>query len=206
MPSFVYFDLGNVLWTFDEDRACRNAADVLGVSADQVRHAVYESGLQSRFEHGRISTAGFLETLVASLENPKPLSDPQILANALSDMFTPIEPMAAVIDQLRNSGTPMGILSNTCDAHWNWIGQQRHPMMAGPFDATVLSFEVNSMKPDDQIYRAAELSAGVASDQILFLDDKPENIRAAKQRGWRAEQCFGGDQAISVLKKHNVLD
>lgn len=204
MPSFVYFDLGNVLWTFDEDRACRNAADVLGVSAGQVRDAVYESGLQNRFEHGRISTAGFLEALLVSLENPKPVSDPQLLADALSDMFQPIEPMTAVIDQLRISGTRMGILSNTCDAHWNWILRQQHPMMAGLFDAVVLSFEVNAMKPDDQIYRAAELSAGVPSDQILFLDDKAENVRAAKQRGWQAEQCFGGDQAISVLERYGL--
>jgi FMN phosphatase YigB (HAD superfamily) len=165
---------------------------------------VYESGLQNRFEHGRISTAGFLETLVASLENPKPVSDPRLLTDALSDMFQPIESMTAAIDQLRNSGTRMGILSNTCDAHWNWILRQQHPMMSGPFDAIVLSFEVNAMKPDDQIYRAAELSAGVPSDQILFLDDKAENVRAAKQRGWQAEQCLGGDSAIGVLKRHGL--
>jgi HAD superfamily hydrolase (TIGR01509 family) len=77
--------------------------------------------------------------------------------------------------------------------------------MVGPWDAVVLSFQVNSMKPDDQIYRAAELVASVPADRILFLDDKAENVQAAKMRGWQAEQCLGGEQAAQALAKHDVL-
>lgn len=205
MIQFVYFDLGNILWKFDEDRACQNAADLFGVSSGEIRKAVYESGLQDRFEHGRVSSIAFCEELINSIASTKEPVNFQMVADALSDMFTPIESMVPVVEAVRASGTKIGILSNTCDHHWDWIARQQHPMMAGPFDATVLSFEVNSMKPDDQIYRAAELAAGVPADQILFLDDKPENVRAAKMRGWRAEQCLGGPEVIALLEKYELV-
>jgi FMN phosphatase YigB (HAD superfamily) len=204
MIQFVYFDLGNILWSFDEDRACQNAADLLGVSSDDIRQAVYESGLQNRFEHGQVSPAGFCEELVKSLANANETADLQAIADSLSDMFTPIESMVSVVNAVRSSDASVGILSNTCESHWDWIQRQQHPMMAGPFDAIVLSFEVNSMKPDDQIYRAAEMAAGVPADQILFLDDKQENVVAAKMRGWRAEQCLGGSEAITALQHHGI--
>ena len=200
MIQFVYFDLGNILWKFDEDLACRNAADLLSVSVDQIRQAVYESGLQSRFEHGQVTSEGFTDQLGIPLGSV-PSQD---VLDALSNMFTPIESMVSVIEAVRSTGTKIGILSNTCKAHWDWIARQQHPLMAGPFDAVVLSYEVNSMKPDDQIYRAAELAAGVPVDQILFLDDKPENVQAARSRGWRAEECLGGAEALTVLKKYGL--
>ena len=201
MIQFVYFDLGNILWTFDEDQACKNAADLFGVSSEEIRKALYESGLQSRSEHGRVSSTGFCEELINSIASTKQTENFQVVLDQLSDMFTPIESMVSVLEAVRASDAKIGILSNTCDHHWDWIARQQHPLMAGPFDAVVLSYEVNSMKPDDQIYRAAELAAGVPVDQILFLDDKPENVRAAKMRGWRAEQCLGGRGVISALRK-----
>lgn len=205
MIQFVYFDLGNILWTFDEDRACQNAADLFGVSSEEIRKAVYDSGLQSRFEHGQVSSIGFCDQLSNSIASTKEVANYQVIADALSDMFTPIESMVSAIEAVRASDAKIGILSNTCQHHWDWVQRQQHPLMAGPFDAVVLSCEVNSMKPDDQIYRAAELAAGVASDQILFLDDKPGNVLAAKMRGWQAEQCLGGPEAIATLGKYQVI-
>jgi HAD superfamily hydrolase (TIGR01509 family) len=211
MIEFVYFDLGNILWSFDEDRACSNAAELLGVAPESVRAAVYGSGLQTRFEHGQITPQDFVDELLASLlaitkkDQTHELPFPLVL-DALSDMFTPIESMVDIIASVQASGKRIGVLSNTCHAHWDWIDRRQHALMVGPkWDAVVLSFQVNSMKPDDQIYRAAELVASVPADRISFLDDKAENVRAAKLRGWRAEQCLGGEQAAQALAKHDVL-
>ena len=58
-----------------------------------------------------------------------------------------------------------------------------------------------AMKPDAEIYDAAEKAAHVRPDRILFLDDKPENVAMARERGWKAEQCLGGDQAKAVIER-----
>ena len=212
MIEFVYFDLGNVLWTFEESLACNNVADLLGRPSQAVRAAIYDTDLQTKFEHGKISAGGFVKTLKAELGVDTSIADPMIL-DASSNMFEPIESMVPVLRSVRDSGTKLGLLSNTCHSHWDWLQRQSHDLMTGRFDAIVLSFEVNSMKPDDQIYRAAELACGVDAPKILFLDDRAENVQAALRRGWQAVQCTGkatvdgkeGELAIDALRRYQVI-
>ena len=40
------------------------------------------------------------------------------------------------------------------------------------------------MKPDAKIYQVTEERVGLAPEQLIFADDKLENIEAAKSRGW----------------------
>ena len=120
-------------------------------------------------------------------------------------MFQPIESMASTVRNVLASGMRIGILSNTCAAHWDWIIRQAWSATEGPFEHTILSFEVGSMKPDVKIYVAAESAAAVPAERILFLDDKGENVAAAKQRGWNAVECLGGESATEVLRKFAII-
>jgi HAD superfamily hydrolase (TIGR01509 family) len=131
-----------------------------------------------------------------------PTSD---VLDAISDMFTPIESMRGVLRSVRQRGYRVGLLSNTCHAHWDWITRQKYSVTDFSFDVTILSFQVGAMKPDHAIYQAAETAASVSSDRILFLDDQPENVAAASSRSWQAVRCFGGQQAIGALQAFRVL-
>jgi HAD superfamily hydrolase (TIGR01509 family) len=42
------------------------------------------------------------------------------------------------------------------------------------------------MKPDPALYRVVESAAGVPPARILFIDDRPENVEAARKLGWQA--------------------
>ncbi len=202
---FVYFDLGNVLVAFDPQLACANVARCLGVTIEQAENAIYRSGLQTRFEHGEISAdqyVAFLRQQIDSADASPPTSD---VLDAVSEMFWPIESMPPLLQQVRAKRLPVGVLSNTCSAHWDWIIRQSYPVLEGEFAVTILSYEVGSMKPDAAIYRAAELAANVPAGQILLLDDKRENVQAARSRGWQAEQCTGGASVGTALRKHGVI-
>ena len=61
------------------------------------------------------------------------------------------------------------------------------------------------MKPDDRIYEAAEIASGVRLEQILFLDDRAENVAGAARRNWRAVECLGGPASWDALRRHGVL-
>jgi FMN phosphatase YigB (HAD superfamily) len=203
--EFVYFDLGNVLLSFDPARACRNLASRFKITDAQARAVVYESGLQDRFEHGQVSGEQFAEDIrqrLRSTESAMPTLD---VLDAISDMFVPVDSMCGVLQKVRERGCRVGLLSNTCHAHWDWIVRQNYRVMDFQFDVTILSFEVGSMKPDETIYGAAENAAGVKGDRILFLDDKQENVDAALQRDWHAARCLGGQQAIDALKGFGVM-
>ena len=52
-----------------------------------------------------------------------------------------------VLEAIRDSGIPMGLLSNTNPAHWAWILRQNYPVVEGWFDPIILSYEVKAMKP-----------------------------------------------------------
>jgi putative hydrolase of the HAD superfamily len=49
--------------------------------------------------------------------------------------------------------------------------------------AVVISAEIGVMKPDERIYRILLDRLGVAAASCLFIDDRPENIAAAREVG-----------------------
>ncbi|WP_404307390.1 HAD family hydrolase [Neorhodopirellula lusitana] len=219
---FVFFDLGNILVSFERERSFRNLTSLFeaesgyvdsngntvaaNVKADEVLN---QHELHNQLETGLISEAEFVQSIRDRFAPVTGTDDDQAILRAISDMFTPIETMQGVLSRVRESGLPIGILSNTCDAHWSWINQQSYNVMEGPFDHIVLSYEAKSMKPDHAIYIEAETHAarisGAQPNEILFLDDREENVAAALDRGWNAEVCWGGPTAEAALVRHGVL-
>lgn len=203
--EFVYFDLGNILLSFDPAIACENLARLVSRDTAAVKHALYQSGLQDKFEHGSISEERFVAELNRHLDvAPESVEDQSVL-DAISDMFTPIDAMSEILGRVRSRVGRIGLLSNTCRAHWGWIGRQGYPVLETPLDETVLSFDVGSMKPEPAIYEAAEAMCEVDPSRVLFIDDREENVAAARARRWNAEVCLGGPEAIDVLGRYRVL-
>jgi putative hydrolase of the HAD superfamily len=211
---FVYFDLGNVLVAFDRNIACRNVAKLFAGDPAWVDEILHTGGLQNDLESGRVSEAEFADRLrvrMATYAGKEALLSPSDadLLHAISDMFTPIDSMRSVLQNVRSQGIRIGILSNTCNAHWSWVQSQAYGVLEGPFDICVVSHEVRCMKPDRFIYETAtEHAARISNalpEQILFLDDREENVLAAREHGWQAEVCLGGAAAEQVLINYNVL-
>ena len=202
--QFIYFDLGNVLVSFDPHIACVNVAQLCGITAEQAERVIYRSGLEDRYERGEIDGAAFAAEFWQRLGSHRGDITDAALLDALSNMFTPVEPMREVMASVRAAGCRIGILSNTCEGHWDWIGRQAYEVLEGPFDAQVLSCRVGSMKPDRKIYEEAERLAGVPPQQIGFLDDKRENVEAARRRGWQASLCLSHQQAIDALSRMGI--
>ena len=102
----------------------------------------------------------------------------------LADIFLPIEPMVALHEELRRRGYLTYILSNTNDIA---IEHVRHNFpFFNNFDGYIFSYEVKSMKPDEKIYEAMENMSGKRGADLVYIDDRPENIAAGAGRGWRA--------------------
>lgn len=201
---FVYFDLGNVLVAFDRDRGTRNLAERLGVGDADVNRWLHDEDLQVRYETGRVDDAAFCSALRQRCGMTREDVGDAAILDATSDMFVEIESMRGAIESVRHAGLGVGILSNTCRGHWDWIDRQRYPVLQTRRDVDVLSFEVGSMKPDGAIYAAAEDAAwrinGARPDEIAFMDDRAENIVAASDRSWHAVTTHGGWDAKAILK------
>jgi putative hydrolase of the HAD superfamily len=181
---FIYFDLGNVVLHFDHDRAARQMAEVAGVSVRQVRDLVFTGDLQTQYETGRISSRQFYDEFRERTGSRASLED---LFRAASDMFEINASMLPLIAQLRAAGYRLGVLSNTCEAHWQFITDGRYAILPAMFEQCVLSFRVGHMKPSAGIYRAAVDMAQVQPQQIFYTDDLPANVDGAQRVGLDAE-------------------
>ncbi len=200
--EFIYFDMGNVLLNFDHDRGCRQIADVSGVSPEQVREIIIDSQLQRDYETGQINSEQFVESFrQQTRSNP---STSQFLL-AASDMFWLNRKMVPLVTQLKSIAFPMGLLSNTCHAHWNFASSPRFIVIQDYFtNNCILSFESKSMKPDGKIYRDAIQRAAVPPEKIFFVDDRPENVQAAIQAGLDAHVFKCDQQVYNLLYQRGV--
>lgn len=182
-PEFIYLDLGNVIATFDRERAFQAMAGVSGADVAAVRQVVM-GGLQADLEAGQIDWAGFHGEF-CRLTGTRP--DAAALAAAAADMFELNVEILPVVAKLERAGVPAGILSNTCDVHWRHLLDRGWGILPGAFRPIVLSHEERAAKPEQAIFAVAAERAGVAPGRIFFTDDLPEHVAAARTAGWDAE-------------------
>ena len=201
-PIAIYFDLGNVLLTFDHLRACSQIAVTCGLTTDRVRACLFEGdGLQLAYERGEVTSKEFCDRFRSHVDAI--VADEELLL-AGSDMFaqnTAILPIAA---HLNSSGYDLGILSNTCEAHWQFVTDGKYDVLELFRGPVVLSYEVRSMKPDPAIYRAAIDAVDCEPAEIFFTDDRPENVEAAREAGMDAVIFSSVEQLASEFSRRGI--
>lgn len=198
---FVYFDFGNVLFTFDHRRAARQMAEVAGVRAERVWEIVFDGDLEQRYEAGQISSDEFYEAFCRATDT-RPDRDRLLrAAGAIFELNTPIVPVVA---QLQSAGYRTGVLSNTCECHWEYCIDGKFALLPGAFEQLILSYEVGAMKPEAKIYDAAIEAAGVRPEEIFFIDDRRENVDGALAAGMDAVLFQSPQQCADELQRRGL--
>jgi putative hydrolase of the HAD superfamily len=198
---FIYFDLGNVLLHFNHDVACQQMAALTGLTADIVRQVVFDSRLEWAYERGDLSSQEFYERFCTDTACRPEFA---ALCRAASDIFAANERILPVVRALHQSGHRLGILSNTCEAHWQHC-LSAFPDLGRMFQVHALSFRLRSMKPEPAIYQAAAKLAGVAAtEEIFFTDDRRENVAAALSAGYDAVLFQSADQLVEDLRMRGL--
>lgn len=188
IPRFLYFDLGNVLLNFDHHVGARQMAEVAGLSEQLVWEVVFEGDLLLEYERGAITTREFYEAFCSQTQTR---ADYGALLLAASDIFKLNESIVPLLAELRDGGHRLGILSNTNEAHWNFVADGRFPVVRDYFELHALSYKMRSAKPDLAAYQIAAELAGVAPAEIFFTDDRLDNVAAACEAGFDAVQFIG---------------
>jgi epoxide hydrolase-like predicted phosphatase len=67
-------------------------------------------------------------------------------------------------------------------------------------DVIIYSHEAGMSKPDPRIYRLAADRLGVQPEEMVFLDDVPQYVDAARQVGLQAVLFTGNQQAIADIE------
>lgn len=179
-PSVIVFDLGKVLVDFDYSIAAQRIAAKGTLPAQRIKDYIDHSPLLFRYETGRMTRQEFYADICKVTGFRAGIDE---FTEYFADIFVPIEPMVQWHALLRRSGYRTYILSNTNDMAVEHI-RRNFPFFSN-FDGYIYSYEVRAMKPQPEIYVALEAMARASGDEILYLDDRPENVAAGLQRGWQ---------------------
>ena len=198
--DFIYFDMGKVIFEFDHDIACRKIGELTGTSPEKMKSLIFESGLEDRYETGLINCEQFHQEFLdaANVEIGK-----EEFLGAIADVFWPNQEIFPLIAQLRARNFPFGLLSNTCRAHFEHICS-KYLIMPDFFSPVILSYEVNSMKPDSKIYDRALEQAGCHISSCFFVDDRQENVDGAIAAGMDAVLYRSVPELVEELVKRGV--
>jgi putative hydrolase of the HAD superfamily len=212
--SLICFDLGGVVI-----RHHRSWAQACGAVGLPVRAGIDAPGLVERrrsltreFQCGRVGPGEFLDRLADATDRLYTREEVERLHDAW--IFGEYEGVADLLRVLgRVPGLTTAALSNTNALHWERMVTGRGgrpPDLPAP---TLLhlrhaSHLLGLVKPDAAIYEAFERETGFRGSQILFFDDLPENVDAARRLGWRAVAVdHTGDTAAQIagaLAMHGI--
>ena len=199
-PSAVIFDLCKVLLDFDYSITARALADQCAVPAEELRQHIDQSPLLLKYESGDMTTEQFYEIV---REAAGYRGDYETFRAAFGGIFAEIPPMVELHRELKAAGIPCYIFSNTNEVAIHHV-RSNFPFFAG-FDGYVYSHIVGAMKPEAKIYEAIESLTGHKGDDLLYIDDREENILAGRERGWRAIHHTAPETTIAAVRATGLL-
>lgn len=138
---------------------------------------------------------------IAAVPGKPPLTAAQLdtLYAADVDLWTDInQPMLHWAQSLRARGLKIGILSNMGDRMVE--GLLRKLSWLGEFDHHTWSHALGVAKPEPAIYQHAARGLATPSPEILFIDDKPENIAAARAADMHAVQYTNWSEFLVAMQ------
>jgi FMN phosphatase YigB (HAD superfamily) len=200
-PSVVVFDLGKVLVDFDYTIAARKIASKGKILAEKIYEFIALSPLLFKYETGLITRQDFFKAVCDATGY---CGDIEEFGGFFADIFTPIPAMVELHANLRKASIPTYIFSNTNDLAISHI-RQNFPFFSN-FDGYILSYEVGFMKPDAKIYEALEKMAAKRGPDVLYLDDRQENVDAGAARGWQVILQETPEKTLAAIRKLGLLN
>jgi putative hydrolase of the HAD superfamily len=190
----VVFDLGGVLLRLRDPVKTFGLDLGPGIDEGQFQRRWLLSPAVREFERGAIDQEAFARAIVAELALP--MDWPAFLERFDAwpeDLFPDALPLLDAIP----AGTGRGLLSNTNALHWGRADVAG--LLAGCFDRTFLSFETGLLKPDPEAFMQVPRGFDCEARAVLYFDDNPLNVDAARQAGMQAHLAACPGDAARVI-------
>lgn len=194
----VILDYGNVLCNPPATEQMRPMADILHVEAEDFLEFYGRS--RGPYDRGDLTPTAYWSNLARSIGVQLSNELIENLRQMDTRMWSSVNPvMVDWAGRLRASGFKTAILSNM---EWDMVVYLRTSCSwLDNFDCQTFSCETRSIKPDEAIYRHCLLSLGVPPGEALFIDDRDENVEAARKVGLKAIRFESADQVRATLEK-----
>ena len=194
----VVFDLGNVLVSVDFTRACRRFEAAGSAPAAVILDAIARGEDKAAFDTGRLNPQQFAARFSAAIGVRIPYAE---FADIWCDIFAEQREVTQLLDRIA-ARADLVLLSNTDPLHLDYVNS--HYDFLPKFGRMLLSYEVGHAKPAAQIFERA-LALAPPGTRMIYFDDVPEFVAAARACGLPAEQFTGAPKLRSDLERFGVL-
>jgi putative hydrolase of the HAD superfamily len=199
--SLVLFDMEGVLTHYDRAARADHLAATTGRSPEQVRHAIWGSGLEARADAGEISDDEYLSELGQLLGCHVGRAD--WLASRRASI-TPNAESLALAARLAGHYS-IAILTNNCRLVTDHIAYL-NPPVAQLFGQHVYpSAAFGATKPAAQAYLGCISQLGCDAARTLFIDDTEGNVQGAIDAGLLGYRFVGADALREELVQRRLI-
>ena len=107
-----------------------------------------------------------------------------------------------LIEDLAAAGYRLALLSNAPAEVADVMAAL--PVVAAHFEHCTFSCYLRAVKPQPEVYQAVLTLLGASPGEVVFLDDRPENVAGAEALGIRSVHFTGPDEARAALARYGV--
>lgn len=197
----VLFDYGMVLSAPPDPDQWQRMLQLSGLTQQTFEHGYW--AFRHAYDRGELSGVEYWHKVAESGGVDFDAKQLAGLIDADVELWTlPNSPMIEWAQHLQSSGIRTGILSNIGDAMTD--GLLRKLEWLSGFDHHTWSYRLLLAKPEAAIYEAAARGLETPPANILFIDDKAENIEAALATGMQAVQYLDHDSFLREMERRGL--
>ncbi|MBO5031148.1 MAG: HAD family phosphatase [Lachnospiraceae bacterium] len=199
MIKNVIFDIGNVLVDFK----WRELMEELGLPKalqPEFEKTVFGSHWWGELDHGVLEESQVLEKLRE--DNKEHLDEFNLIWEHRDKLVKPYPYAVSWIESLKNCGLKVYLLSNYPRDLFILHTECGCFPFLDKVDGKVVSGFVQMVKPNADIYERLMKEYGLEASECVFIDDRAENIEAARALGMKGIVFESYEQANAVLREY----
>jgi len=181
----IVFDIGNVLIDIDYPNTVKEFQKLAKEDFSKIVSYASQEEFFNQYERGEISTAEFISSLRKYLKTET--TDEQIIQAWNTMLINYPEKKIKLLEKLKPE-FKLFAFSNTNELHVALLNENTNRLFGKErfsdyFDKAFYSNEIGMRKPESRAYEFLISETALQPGQLLFIDDKPENLIPAKEFG-----------------------
>jgi len=194
MIKAVIFDYGGVVKK--RHKCIRDIASTYSVSQEIIIQEIRPFIIL--FQKGLITENQFWKGFSSALKKPIPEKKRDLWRRGYEDNFYIYPSIISFIKKLRIQNIKTAVLSNVIKPHTEIA--TKHGGYKD-FDVVVLSYKVNLLKPDLEIYLLTVKRLGVKPEECIFIDDRDEHLKPARKLRMKTVLANNPKQVIADVSR-----